>query len=306
MRKRNSSRFYRRPLLPFDGLSDSEREAFSRTIKQLNTIGSPEQVIDKARVSEIRYQLALYADSTSLSHSGSLSRQMIWGVPACLCLLVLMSIWFLAPTTIVAPPGKISIVALQDGSTVELRPGTALSYRSRVLHWHNVVHLDGDAFFSFAKQRRPFLVKTKNSIIHVMGTRFSVANSGGLTRVYLYEGEVGVTSATDLEKLLLAPGEMAASTSSGNKRILPTHAFLPTWRTRQPLFNATSFKEVIIDLEELYAVNIYLPTGIDLEQHITYMAPKPVTLEVVLADICRVTGLSYRPVSDGFTLVNDV
>lgn len=102
--------------------------------------------------------------------------------------------------------GEQRVVALQDGSRLNLNTQTAL----RVNYSANERHLtlrSGEALFSVAKnKKRPFVVSAGGVVVTATGTRFDVALDDKMTKVTLIEGRVSIETH-DGATTWLAPGE---------------------------------------------------------------------------------------------------
>ncbi|MGV8135828.1 MAG: FecR family protein [Mangrovibacterium sp.] len=77
---------------------------------------------------------------------------------------------------IIIPYGKKSVVQLSDGTMVWLNAGSQLVYPSVFLKDKREVVLIGEAYFDVAKKpAKPFVVKTSNLSVTVLGTKFDVS-----------------------------------------------------------------------------------------------------------------------------------
>lgn len=95
--------------------------------------------------------------------------------------------------TVIASQDSIQLVDLPDGSRIKLIAGT-LEYPQDFEANRNV-KLEGEAYFSVAKMNgMPFIVKTDNMSVTVLGTEFKVRSSKEkeLNEVALVSGEVKV------------------------------------------------------------------------------------------------------------------
>jgi transmembrane sensor len=107
-------------------------------------------------------------------------------------------------------------LTLSDGSTVELLPGSTLSYPENFTSLNRDVVLNGEATFDIAKDAaKPFLVYSHSIVVTVLGTRFTINSTGAATgtKVILHEGRVVVkvsnTSSKDNKnEYYLAPGDI--------------------------------------------------------------------------------------------------
>jgi ferric-dicitrate binding protein FerR (iron transport regulator) len=111
--------------------------------------------------------------------------------------------------TILNHNDTIKRIVTEDGSIIELYPGSTLQYNEPFLPSERSFVLDGKALFSVAKDRaRPFSVHSGNIVTIALGTRFWVdtRHPGGDTRVRLLEGKVMIRGA-GAKNVFLDPGQ---------------------------------------------------------------------------------------------------
>jgi ferric-dicitrate binding protein FerR (iron transport regulator) len=96
-------------------------------------------------------------------------------------------------------------VDLPDGSQVYLNRNSAVSY-DKDFKTRNI-ELEGEAFFSVVPGETPFVVKTSEGEIDVVGTEFNVKAEAKALAVEVEEGVVDLKTAHDNSKL--KEGEMA-------------------------------------------------------------------------------------------------
>ncbi len=117
--------------------------------------------------------------------------------------------------TVVIPYGSRSNITLADGTNVWLNAGSRLIYPSRFVDKTREVYLSGEAFFDVQKnEKQPFVVKTTDILLEVLGTRFNVTAypEDFAVQTVLAEGSVEIksVSAGRREKgVLLEEGELA-------------------------------------------------------------------------------------------------
>ncbi|MGQ7868162.1 FecR family protein [Sunxiuqinia sp. sy24] len=76
----------------------------------------------------------------------------------------------------IIPYGKKSMVVLSDGTKVWLNAGSQLVYPSAFLRKRREVMLIGEAYFDVAKNKdKPFIVRTSDMNVQVLGTRFDIS-----------------------------------------------------------------------------------------------------------------------------------
>ena len=139
--------------------------------------------------------------------------------------ILLVNIWLLADkflpeekaplyTQIKVPTGQRIYMTLQDGTEAWLSPRSIIRIPSEFSKDERSVELDGEGFFAVTKDaKRPFIVKTQNYNIKVLGTRFNVFAYTQSKRfeTNLVEGSVQViNSRRPEEHITLKPDEMVS------------------------------------------------------------------------------------------------
>jgi ferric-dicitrate binding protein FerR (iron transport regulator) len=117
-------------------------------------------------------------------------------------------------------PEKMAL-RLNDGSAVELTPGSKLSYSGNANSLKTAVVLDGEASFDIAKNAgNPFSVYSHTVLITVLGTRFTVRSyeEDKATKVILHEGRVMVKVSDS--SYYLDPGDIFVSSDSLSARVI--------------------------------------------------------------------------------------
>lgn len=111
--------------------------------------------------------------------------------------------------TLVIPRGKQFKVVLDDGTEVLLNTESSLRYPVRFSGKERVVELSGEAFFKVAKDTsHPFVVKSGNTEVRVLGTQFDFCNYSQERRhITLVSGSLKVKETTANNQIVLRPGE---------------------------------------------------------------------------------------------------
>lgn len=113
---------------------------------------------------------------------------------------------------LVVPKGKRSTLKLSDGTILYVNAGTVVSYPSEFDKDKREIYIDGEAFLDVHHDaNRPFIVKTSDVDIQVLGTKFNVmAYSSDVDKqIVLASGSVKVLSKDNTQKnLILKPSEM--------------------------------------------------------------------------------------------------
>ncbi len=100
--------------------------------------------------------------------------------------------------------GQQLTLNLADGTTVALNSGSTIEYFVTTSGATRQVALEGEAFFEVAPSTKPFVVRTPEATVTVLGTKFGVRSRDAATRVYVQSGRVDVSDGTSSVEL----GEM--------------------------------------------------------------------------------------------------
>jgi len=176
--------------------------------------------------------------------------------------------------------GEQRSIALADGSMVQLNSQSKLR-----VHFSNtertVELIQGQAFFQVNKDAaRPFVVRTGEANVRVVGTQFDVYRSRGGAIVTVVEGRVAVSpvSGDTEQKLYLAAGEQV--TVGPAEAPHPVHANVATvtaWTERKLVFEGAALTQVVQEFNR-YNVRRVVITDATLEEvHVrgTFAANNP-------------------------------
>ncbi len=219
---------------------------------------------------------------------------------------VSLALWH-RPVEWSAPPGERLAVNLPDGSHVELNSGATLRY-SRP--FGRTVRLVGEAFFDVSHNGKPFVVKTFNADIEVLGTRFNVrawpSDESRTTTVALASGRVSLAPQDYPERaVILSPGETrevrdrALVVSPVENGIVEDAT---AWMHGDLIFKNRQLAIILADLERRFAIGIDLrPAELGMRK-INLAFRNPSDAESVLRDLCVAMGLAYSRVSGGYEI----
>lgn len=195
--------------------------------------------------------------------------------------------------TLHTPKGVQFQLTLADGTKVWLNAKSSLTYPTVFNKEQRVVSLKGEAYFEVAKisaktkrgiARMPFIVKTENAEIEVLGTHFNVMayNDAAHQETTLLEGAVNVKHANQIQKIF--PGQQARFSNKNNDRIKVSKvnvAAIMSWKSNLFFFEDTGIEEVMDQLSRWYGVTIVYGSKIpDVE--FTGVLPRSAAIASVL------------------------
>ena len=172
-----------------------------------------------------------------------------------------------APETlnqIIIPYGNQSRVVLSDSTVVWLNAGSRLIYPTLFKEKTREVMLIGEAFFEVAKNpAKPFIVKTSNMEIRVLGTQFNVSSyeEDEVIQTVLKEGSVDIRNKGSLffeHSVVLKPDQMATFNKTSNDTKIynvdaDTYAL---WTKGLISFEDIDLNRVIKKVERFYNISV--------------------------------------------------
>lgn len=201
-------------------------------------------------------------------------------------------------TQIEVPAGQRVYVTLADGTEAWLSPRTKVKVPNRFNKDNRVVELDGEGYFSVTKDaRRPFIVKTQNYDIKVLGTKFNVFAYSESNRFEadLVEGSVQVYSRSNQEdNLILVPNEKAYLE---NDRLLKaSHVFSNEEYLKNGIFSFTGvpFSEILNYLSLWYNVKFELKNASSLNHKVSGKFRQSDEVKDILKALQGVHRFNYR------------
>jgi ferric-dicitrate binding protein FerR (iron transport regulator) len=122
---------------------------------------------------------------------------------------------------LIVPAAKRSVVNLSDGSKIHVNADSRLVYPVVFDGGIREIYVEGEIFIDVApEEKRPFIVRTKNTDVRVTGTKFNVTayEMDNEEKIVLVSGAVQITSKENFEETLLLPNQMYWS-ENGHSRV---------------------------------------------------------------------------------------
>lgn len=205
-------------------------------------------------------------------------------------LLVISGLQFIGPGSVSAVPDSNSVanietinpngikskIVLSDGTIVNLNSGSSLSYPAEFKKKQRSVILKGEAYFEVTRDKKhPFIVKTGNINIKVLGTHFNVNAYTDDNKIItsLLEGSViiekSISTAKHTESIILFPNQQAIFYKASNTiNVQKVDAnLIASWKDGQYYFNKENFVEITRKLEHGFNVKIKI-SSTELEKEV--------------------------------------
>ena len=159
---------------------------------------------------------------------------------------------------LMTPKGKMSQLHLPDGTKVWLNAQTRVLFPNKFPQSRREIFVEGEIYIEVAPDAtRPFVVKTKQNDIQVLGTRFDVRTTEtGVTQVALVSGKVAVTNHTQKKEVLLLPDQLL-EISDRDYTISEVDAQkLIAWKSGIYSYEAELLDKILEDLAQYYGVQL--------------------------------------------------
>lgn len=165
--------------------------------------------------------------------------------------------------TVYVPYGKRQAFVLPDQSTAWLNAGSYLTFKKDMSQGIREVYLNGEGYFDITHTGQPFVVRTAETEVNVLGTTFNVNSyeDDSSTIVELLTGAVSLQSTKGLfEGVRMKPGERVSFDSKNKKISINRNANGDDvlWTERQLVLRQLSIDELARKLERFYNVRIHL------------------------------------------------
>lgn len=154
------------------------------------------------------------------------------------------------------PRGTDYQLVLSDGSKVWVNARSCLTYPVSFGDVREVT-LEGEAYFEVARDEdRPFVVRTENLTVKVLGTEFNInAHSSEKVQTVLVKGGVEAETA-GRQKVVLQPGELAESGRSQIRVSKVNVRKYTAWREGMFYFEEATLEEILQELCDWYYVQV--------------------------------------------------
>ena len=162
--------------------------------------------------------------------------------------------------------GEVASVVLPDKTTVWLNSNSVINYPAEFSRRTREVYLEGEAYFDVTKdEKHPFIVKTQNYQIKVLGTEFDVnaysdSASGFYTTLVSGSVEMTMTDGNSHRPTVLLPGQRLSYNAENDKvsvSYVDTES-LTSWRTGRITFCHAPLKEVLMMIGNTFGVRFVI------------------------------------------------
>lgn len=169
--------------------------------------------------------------------------------------------------TLTVPYGKRSKITLSEGTTVWLNSGSKMVYPAVFAKNKREVYLDGEAIFEVSEDpEKPFIVKSKQFDIEVLGTIFNLNaySEDKNSSTVLKQGSIKLIRKTKAylpaENKMISPGEMVTFDAKEEKfltRNVDASDYL-SWHYGYYVFRSETLGNILTRISRYYNIEIDL------------------------------------------------
>ncbi|MCL2561242.1 MAG: FecR domain-containing protein [Rikenellaceae bacterium] len=205
------------------------------------------------------------------------------------------------------PVGGEFGVLLADGTRVRLNSDTRLRYPTRFTGQVREIYVEGEAYLEVAHDpARPFIVRTSDATIEVLGTAFNVSAypSDRATTTTLVSGKLAVASSGQRSEIM--PGQQAivrAGETAMTVRAVDTRSYV-SWIDGVFEFEDMPLGEICARLSRWYGVEFEFACASYADKRFTGGTWKYVPLGDFLQVMEKTAGITFDLARDGRVIVN--
>ncbi|MDU1891660.1 MAG: FecR domain-containing protein [Dysgonomonas sp.] len=160
---------------------------------------------------------------------------------------------------LLVPKGKRSRLTLSDGTKLYVNAGTRVIYPIEFTENKREIYVDGEVFIDvFKDTKRPFIVKTSEIEVKVLGTQFNVmAYETDINKqIVLAKGSIKVSKKNSAKEILLKPAEKYEY-NNGTEQIERVNiSYYTSWIDGMYIFESQRLDAVLLRLSRYYGVEI--------------------------------------------------
>lgn len=155
-------------------------------------------------------------------------------------------------------------VELSDGTKVWMNSESSLGFYSKFSDKARIVRLEGEAYFEVSKDKsRPFIVKTGDMDVRVLGTEFNVKSYPNDDHVFttLKEGKVRVR-VNDMNQTLLPNDQLVLNKQTGDIEKRQVNATIySAWKDGMFVFKDERLEDILQAFSRWYDVEVFYPNS---------------------------------------------
>ncbi|MFA7492602.1 MAG: FecR domain-containing protein [Proteiniphilum sp.] len=207
---------------------------------------------------------------------------------------------------LITPYGKRSVITFSDGTKAWVNAGSKLVYPAEFSKGKREIYMDGEIYIEVSEdKKRPFVIKTKQMDIEVLGTKFNVSayEADKTNSVVLLSGSVSVSPNASDKHIILKPDQMY-SALEGLYTVKNVDAGIYIlWAQGLYQFESEKLENIITRLERYYGIRIECDAAIAGLKCSGKLDLKD-DMNKLLDELSRALPITYRKNSEGSYIIS--
>ncbi len=166
---------------------------------------------------------------------------------------------------LIIPYGKRSTITFSDGTKAWVNAGSKLVYPAEFGEAKREIYVDGEIYIEVAEdKKRPFVIKTSQMDIQVLGTKFNVSayEADKIKSVVLLSGSVSISSDMNKKEIILNPNQMySALENTCSVESVDANLYI-LWTQGLYQFESEELGNILTRLERYYGIKINRDTAV--------------------------------------------
>lgn len=207
---------------------------------------------------------------------------------------------------VIIPKGKFSSLILSDGTKLWLNAASRVVYPPVFEKTSREIYIEGEAYMEVSPDKnRPFIVKTKQMDINVLGTSFNISAYEEETSqtIVLISGSIKVKTKNEQKPIetLLSPNQLFSLT--GEKTLIQNVNVKNyiSWKEGYYIYKSESLAHILNRLSNYYGITIKFDNAVGNMRYSGKMDMKE-DIESVLEGLCYTAPIEYQQRNDMYYL----
>ncbi|MDD4589984.1 MAG: FecR domain-containing protein [Parabacteroides sp.] len=160
---------------------------------------------------------------------------------------------------LITPYGKRSVITFSDGTKAWVNAGSRLVYPAEFNKGKREIYVDGEIYIEVSEdKKRPFVIKTSQMDIEVLGTKFNVSayEADKTNSVVLLSGSVSISSNSRNKNIILKPDQMYSGIEGSHTVENVDASVYILWTQGLYQFESEKLANIVTRLERYYGIRI--------------------------------------------------
>lgn len=196
--------------------------------------------------------------------------------------------------TLTTPRAGQYQLALPDGTKVWLNAESSIRYPTRFTGRNREVEIKGEAYFEVAHDsRHPFIVKSDEQEIEVLGTSFNVTAYANDSKTITTLSHGSIRLSTEEGSQIITPGEQAVLEHSHYTIKAVDVASYIAWKDGVIVLNSADFETIAKQIERWYDVEFVDLDDVKLHTDLSGEIPRNINLSSLLKALEKQTNIKF-------------